>query len=270
MNDAPTSWLKTRKGLRQGDPLSPYLFILVADCLARITEVARSNNLIKGIGPIADCQTIILQYADDTLFFSEPKKSAMQNLRFLWKLFEWAAGLKINTNKTELYYLGPNRSRANRLANILGCRVGSLPFRYLGLPLHIKSLRREDWVPIVRRVEARIEGWKAKLLSYGGRLTLVNSVLSNLPLFYFAIFKAPQWVLNRIEALRRSFFWKGCSKISGGSCLIGWRSICKSKKEGGLGIKEMEAMNMALLSKWWWRFFTEPQLLWRRLIKALY
>ncbi|OAY63223.1 putative ribonuclease H protein, partial [Ananas comosus] len=96
--------------------------------------------------------------------------------------------------------------------------------------------------------KARIEGWKAKLLSHGGRLVLVNSVLSNISLFYFAIFKAPQWVLKRIEALRRSFFWKGCSKITGGACLVGWRSICKSKKEGGLGVKDMEAMNTALLT----------------------
>ncbi|OAY82668.1 LINE-1 retrotransposable element ORF2 protein, partial [Ananas comosus] len=219
-----------------GDPLSPYLFILVADCLARITEAATKNNLIQGIGPSANCQTVLLQYADDTLFFSEPKKGAMRNLLFIWKIFEWASGLKINTNKTELVYFGPNVSRASRLADILGCRVGKLPFRYLGLTLHTRTLRKEDWVPIINRMQARIEGWKAKLLSHGGRLTLVNSVLSNLPLFYFSIFKAPQWVLNRIEGLRRAFFWKG----------------------------NMEATNTALLTKWWWRFFKEPNQLWGR------
>ncbi|XP_020084915.1 uncharacterized protein LOC109707794 [Ananas comosus] len=235
-----------------------------------ITEAARGNNLIQGIGPTVECQTTILQYADDTLFFSEPKKSAMSNLLFLWKLFEWASGLKINTNKTELYYLGTNENRAKRLADILGCGVGKLPFRYLGLPLHISPLRKKDWAPIINRIEMRIEGWKAKLLSHGGRVILVNSVLSNLPLFYFAIFKASQWVLNRIEALRRAFFWKGCSNISGGSCLVSWKIICKSKREGGLGIKDMEAMNKALLTKWWWRFFNERHLLWRRLVTALY
>ncbi|OAY74298.1 putative ribonuclease H protein [Ananas comosus] len=132
----------------------------------------------------------------------------MRNLLLIWKLFEWASGLKINMNKTELIYLCHNASRATRLADILGCRVGKLPFRYLGMTLHTKSLRKEDWAPLVNRIEARIEGWKAKLLSYGGRSVLINSVLSNLPLFYFAIFKAPKWVLNRIETLRRAFFWK--------------------------------------------------------------
>ncbi|OAY63461.1 putative ribonuclease H protein [Ananas comosus] len=182
--------------------------------------------------------------------------------QYFWETtFEWVSGLKINMNKTELYYLGTNANRAKRLTDILGCRVGNLPFRYLGLPLHIKHLRKEDWAPIISSIEMRIQGLKAKLLSHGGRIILVNSVLSNLPLFYFAIFKAPQWVLNRIESLRRAFFWKEGSKISGGSCLVGWKTICKSKREGNLGIKDMETMNKALLTKWWWHFFNERHLL---------
>lgn len=139
-----TNWLKVRKGLRQGDPQSPYLFLLVANCLTRLTETARRNNLIRGSGPSDDCQTTIIQYADDTLFFCEPRKQGMHNLRFIWKLYEWAAGLRINMDKSELYYSGPHSHKANRLANILGCKVGTLPFRYLGLPLYNKQLRKED------------------------------------------------------------------------------------------------------------------------------
>lgn len=220
MNDSPTSWIKVRKGLRQGDPLSPYLFLLVVNCLARLTENARTNNLIHGIGPSTNCQTTLIQFADDTIFFYEPRKYIMQNLQFIWKIFEWACGLRINKDKSELYYLGTNPRKGDRLANIIGCRVGNLPFRYLGLPLYNKHLRKEDWAIIINRIETRIDGWKAKLLSYGGRLTLVNSVLTNLPLFYLSIFKAPQWVLHRIEALRRAFFWKGSHKITGGACLV--------------------------------------------------
>lgn len=144
----------------------------------------------------------------------------MRNLLFLWKIFEWVSSLKINKNKMELYYLGSNPRKADRLANIFGCRAGNLPFRYLGLPLYNKLLRKEDWALVINRIEARIERWMAKLLSQGGRLILVNSVPTNLPLFYLSIFKAPHWVLHRIEALRRAFFWKGCSKIFDGACLI--------------------------------------------------
>lgn len=124
----------------------------------------------------------------------------MHNLRFIWKLYEWAAGLRINMDKSELYYLGPHPHKANSLANILGCKVGTLPFRYLGLPLYNKQLRKEDWAPVIDRIDLRIQGWQTKLLSQGGRLTIVNSILTNLLLFFLSIFKAPQWVLHRVEA----------------------------------------------------------------------
>ncbi|XP_020110396.1 uncharacterized protein LOC109725565 [Ananas comosus] len=78
VNDVPTPWLKPRRGLRQGDPLSPYLFLLVADCLARLTETARRNNQLQGIEPSDDCQTVLIQYVDDTIFFCEPRKRFMQ------------------------------------------------------------------------------------------------------------------------------------------------------------------------------------------------
>ncbi len=73
-----------------------------------------------------------------------------------------------------------------------GCKVGCLPIRYLGLPLMVGHLRKEDWWPIISRVEKRLEGWQAKLLSMGGRLILVNSVLENIPVYYLSIFKAPK------------------------------------------------------------------------------
>lgn len=206
VNDTPTKWFKTWKGLRQGDPLSPYLFLLVADCLARLTDSARMSNLFRGIGPSPECQTALIQFAVDTIFFCEPRNRNMRNLRFLWKIFEWASGLKINMDKSELYYVGCSSDKAIRLANILGCAVGTLPFRYLGLPLYHKLLRKKDWSIVINRINTKIEGWTAKLLSQGGRLTLVNSVLTSLPFLYLSIFKAPQWVLQRIEALRRAFF----------------------------------------------------------------
>ncbi|OAY66623.1 putative ribonuclease H protein [Ananas comosus] len=117
-------------------------------------------------------------------------------------------------DKSDLYYLGPRPCKGDRLARILGCKADNLPFCYLGIPLHNKQIRKEDWVSVINRIETRINGWKARLLSQGGRLILVNSVLTSLPLFYLFTFKAPHWVLHRIESLRRAFFWKGGSQGS--------------------------------------------------------
>ncbi len=145
-------------------------------------------------------------------FFCEARKTQLRNLRFIWQLFEWASGLKVNKEKTELFYTGRSAHKGSLLANILVCKVETFPTKYLGLPLSGKSFGKEDWRGVIDRIHIRIEGWQAKLLSRGGRLTLVNAVLTNIPLYAFSIFKAPMWVTKRIEALRRDFFWTGLSR----------------------------------------------------------
>ncbi len=99
---------------------------------------------------------------------------------------------------------------------------------------------------------------------------MVNSVLANLPLYFFSIFKAPLWVTRRIDTLRRAFFWNGGSAVLGGHCLVQWKIVCRNRKDGGLGVLDLQAMNLALLSKWWWRFFSDTSSQWGRLVKCLY
>ncbi len=250
--------------------LSPFLFILVAEGLTRITERAVHNGLLKGVGPTPASKVSIIQYADNTLFFCGAKRRQISNLLFIWNLFEWASGMKVNRQKTELFYLGRHARRGGTLADILGCKLGSLPTVYLGLPLSDKQLRKDDWGQVIGKFEKRIEGWQAKLLSQGGRLVLVNSVLSNLPLYYLSMFRAPKWVVRRLEALRRAFFWKGATAVGGGQCLVNWKTVCRSTEEGGLGVLNLENMNVALLAKWWWRFLSEKSLLWGAFLKGVY
>ncbi len=270
VNGSATKWIKTTRGLRQGDPLPPYLFLLVAEALARMTARVAGNGLLSPVGPNDRSKVSIIQYVDDTFFFCAAKKKLIRNLLFVWQLFEWASGLKVNRSKTELYYTGPHARRGERLADALGCKVGALPIQYLGLPLRVGSLRKDDWRPIISRVEKRLERWQAKLLSQGGQLFLVNSVLANIPLYFLSVFKAPKWVLKRIESLRRAFFWTGHDKAREGQCLVAWKTVCKSKKQGGLGVLDLEGMNLALLAKWWWRLLSANNALWGNLILNLY
>ncbi len=201
VNGVPTKWIKTKRGLRQGDPLSSYLFLIVAEGLARMTDKAVLNRLLSRVGPVEAAKVFLIQYADDMIFFCEAKKRQVMNLLFVWQVFEWAPGLKINRNKTELFYTGAQADMGERLAVVLGCKLGSLPIRYLGLPLTIGQLRKEDWWTVVEKIEKRIEGWQAKLLSQGGRLILVNSVLSNILLYYLSVFKAPVRCDSKSESL---------------------------------------------------------------------
>lgn len=138
--------------------------------------------------------------------------------------------MKVNKEKSELFYTGQVEGKARSLADLLECSVGTLPTKYLGIPLSSRAPSKADWLGVIHKIQSRIDEWHAKLLSRGGRLVLVNAVLTNLRLYYFSIFKTPKWVIKRIEAIRRDFFWKGGTHSSGKGSLIAWKNVCISKK----------------------------------------
>ena len=125
------------------------------------------------------------------------------------------------------------------------------------------------WNPVGERVETKFSTWKANYLSIGGRVTLIKSVLSNLPVYYFSMFRCPTTIIKRLERLQREFLWHGASphkKLH----LVNWESICKSKEEGGLGVRPIKKMNQALLGKWLWRIRDGSQGLWRQVLERKY
>ncbi len=122
------------RGVRQGDQLSSYLFLIVAEGLTRLADEAVRNKLIRGLGPSEECRVSLIQYADDTIFFCEARKKQLRKLTFIWNLFEWTSGLKVIKEKTKLFYTGCSENKGIRLAKILDCKVGTFPTKYLGLP----------------------------------------------------------------------------------------------------------------------------------------
>ncbi|WRX10498.1 Reverse transcriptase zinc-binding domain - like 2 [Theobroma cacao] len=124
------------------------------------------------------------------------------------------------------------------------------------------------WQPIVDKFNAKLATWKGQFLSMGGRLTLINSVLSSLPLYYLSIMQLPSAVKKKLESIQRNFLWAGNGekkKIH----FVNWTTVCKPKSQGGLGILDLELKNRALLSKWLWRYANEPDYLWRIVVAAI-
>ena len=169
-------------------------------------------------------------------------------------------GLKVNTLKNEMVPIGevPN---VHVLAEILGCRIGSLPMTYLGMPLGASHKSPTIWNLILEKIECKLVGWKKMYLSKGGRLTLLESTLSSLPTYYLSLFTIPTHVANKIERLQRDFLW-GDSKTH----LVGWDKVCAPLENGGLGVRKLITFNKALLGKWLWRFGIEETRLWRRVV----
>ncbi|XP_071694260.1 uncharacterized protein [Rutidosis leptorrhynchoides] len=270
VNGSPTREFKLKRGVRQGDPLSPFLFILAAEGLNLITKSAVCNNMFRGVEIGTDkIQISHLQYANDTIFFGEWSENNLRNLMKLLKCFELTLGLKVNYNKSNLYGVGVENMVIESMARLYKCKVGSFPFIYLGLSVGGKMNKLENWNSVIDKFTKQLSDWKARTMSFGGRLTLVKSVLKSLPLYYFSPFREPPCVLKKLEYVRHSFFWGGTGK-SHKIAWVKWDETLLPFENGGLNIGSLKCKNLALIGKWWWRFKSETTSLWVKVISSIY
>ncbi|GJZ63745.1 putative RNA-directed DNA polymerase, eukaryota, reverse transcriptase zinc-binding domain protein, partial [Tanacetum coccineum] len=250
INGSPSKEFKMERGLRQGDPLSPYLFLLVVEALqVTILEACRKRVYNEVSLEYSRTNISLLQYADDALFFGEWSRLNAYNLIRVLKCFEKALGLKDNIDKSRLYGVGVSRMDVEAVASSFGCEYGSLPFIYLGLPVGSKMNRVAGWNVIVKRIKERLSSWKAKTLSIGGRLTLIRSILGSLPIFYLSLFKAPMKIINLLESIRSILFW-GFKDSQRRISWVKWKLVLLDKETGGLGVGCLHSKNLGLLGKW--------------------
>lgn len=191
-------------------------------------------------------------------------------MKFILYLFEGASGLSINFTKSYLYSTNYGFQPSAISASILNCARDCLPLTYLGVPISGRRPKREDWKKLTSLVRTKLLSWKATYLSLGGRLTLLNSVLSSIPTYWMSVFKLPSWVIKEIDKVRRDFLWKGPDLGSKGFRLVAWDRICRPRSMGGWGILNLHSFNNALLAKWWWKIFTGQQGCWSKIIRLNY
>lgn len=269
VNDNVGKNFRTCKGLRQGDPMSPILFNIVADMLAILIERAKADGQIRGVIPhLVDDGLSILQYADDTIIFLEHDFEQAKNMKAILCVFEHLSGLKINFHRSEIFCFGGAKEMEDQYRQLFGCNSGSFPFKYLGIPIHYRKLRNSDWKCVEDRFQRKLSTWKGKNNSYGGRLVLLNSVLSSLPMFMLSFFEIPRGVLQRLDYYRSSFFWSSDSQKKKYR-LTKWDYICRPKDQGGLGVLNLDIMNRCLLSKWLFKLLNGDGL-WQNLLRNKY
>ncbi|KAJ9557995.1 hypothetical protein OSB04_012609 [Centaurea solstitialis] len=197
VNGSPTKEFPMKRGLRQGDPLAPFLFLIVAECLNILMRNAGEKGLIEGIQIGREgCSISHLQYADDVIMFGSWSVANFKNVLKVLECFYKLSGLKINVAKSKLFGVGVPEELVTRWARSAGCGFGKLPFLYLGLSVGASMKRLDHWKPVMDKIKKRLDTWKSRFVSSGGRLTLVKSVLGSLPLYYFSLFRAPRGVLN--------------------------------------------------------------------------
>jgi hypothetical protein len=270
VNGSPTEEINIQCGLKQGDPLAPFLFLLVAEGLGgfmrKAVDLHRFHGFHVGRGGVVISH---LQYADDTLCIGEATVENLWCLKAILRGFELVSGLKVNFWKSSI--LGVNVSdNFMCLASVfLNCRIGGVPFKYLGLPVGASIRREATWEPLVASLRKRLGGWENRFISLGGRITLLNSVLNAIPIFYLSYIKIPRGVWKKTRRLQRKFLWGGRGgrkKLS----WVKWDAVCQPKRLGGLGVKDIRAVNISLLAKWRWRLLNDDKALWKEVIRSKY
>ena len=272
VNGSPAGFFGSSRGLRQGDPLSPLLFLLIMEILSKMLKKMVEGGFITGFkvggNSIEEVNISHLLYADDTMVMCNADPEQLMYVRLVLTGFEAVTGLKVNMAKSEMVPVG-EVGNLQVLADILCCRIGELPMTYLGMPLGSNFKSLSIWNPIIEKMEKRLAGWQRLYLSKGGRITLVKSTLSSLPTYYMSLFTIPVSVAKRLEQIQRNFLWGGMGEENKPS-LVRWDTVCSPIDKGGLGIRKLVPFNRALLGKWLWRFGREENRLWRQVMAARY
>ncbi|XP_042489025.1 uncharacterized protein LOC122069149 [Macadamia integrifolia] len=224
------------RGLRQGDPISPLLFIIVEEVLCRglsdLVSKKRSKALNRPRGVVTLVHSL---FTDDIFSFSNASSRYVKNLQSFLSRYEDLSGQKINIDKSKLF-LGPlNVRRKLAIIDILKIPVCNFPTRYLGVAIFKGRIKKEALIPILDKVKSQLAGWKGNLLSMAGRVELVRSVISGMSNHSFAVY---------------------------------WRL----KEEGGLGLRRLRDMSKASLCSLAWRVkhkeSTAYKFLWASFLKG--
>lgn len=256
------SFLPSR-GIRQGDPLSPYFFIL---CMKVLGALITKKCDAKLWDPIKASKGGLAFSHLFFLYAKADRKNCMA-IRNALDSFCSLSGQKVSNTKSKAFF-APNVSAESRaeLCEILGFKSTPMLGKYLGFPIKHSGMH-QDFGFVIERIQKRLTGWKANLLSFAGRLVLTQSVITTVPDYVMQCVAFPAKVLSNVDKLSRNFLW---GLIKKKFHLVSWQNITKSKLEGGLGIHATKPKNIALLAKLNGWLKTETSLLWSRVLNHKY
>ncbi|KAL9659064.1 hypothetical protein QQ045_018630 [Rhodiola kirilowii] len=251
VNGEMIDFFQGKRGLRQGDPLSPFLFTIAMECLSRMMK--RLNKSI-GFYYHPKCHHIKLShiiFVDDLILFSSGRYSAISAIKEVVNEFLNCSGLSINFQKSHLFTGGMTDGKVAWVEDVICTNASPLPVRYLGLPLTSRSLSRKDCDILTERTTARLNSWSNRFLSRAGRRVLVSAVLQAMVYFWVHVCILPKSVIQVVNSICARFLWRGTCDKKGGH-LAKWDEVCREKEEGGLGLKNSETMSYAMVINQMW------------------
>lgn len=263
VNGSPNGFFKTSRGIRQGDPLSPYLFSVAMEGLT----VALNEGLLArrwdSYNLHSSATVSHLFFADDILIFIKANDKSIRGLKCILSKFGKQSGLNVSTSKSQLF-LAKSVHNREELATLSGISVGFLPIRYLGIPLSTNAKRLTHYTPLLEKIRGKIASWNNVSLSYGSRLELCKTILQSYLYYWSASLPIPKTIILAIDRMFKNFIW-GNSKTR-----VKWDMVCLPKKEGGLGLRRVTDICQASYLKMAWRLHSDGGNPWSAWMKARY
>jgi hypothetical protein len=233
---------------------------MAMEILSLLLEEAATNPQF-GFHP--KCHSLKLThlcFADDLLIFSAASMNSIQLIKKVLYEFEDLSGLKANPAKSLVFCAGISDRDKGAVLDLLHMSEGTLPVRYLGVPLITKRLSAVERDILVAKIVVRIESWLVKNLTFAGRLQLITSVLCSFQVFWSRVFILPKKVVKLLEQKLNRFLW--CGEDTKAKAKVAWDKVCVPKKEGGLGIKKLDFWNQASMLYHVWVLFARSGSLW--------
>lgn len=229
--------------------------------LAKKLDIAA---LDQRIGYHASCHKLNLThlcFADDLLVFADGHKRSMEGILEVFKEFAEVSGLNISLEKSTLYMAGVSHLNKEVILDQFPFDTGTLPVRYLGLPLLTKRMMVNDYTPLLEKMRTRISFWTARHLSFAGRLQLISSAIHSLTNFWISAFCLPKGCIKEIDKVCSALLWSG-PVLNPKKAKVSWQDVFKPKEEGDLGLRSITEANKVSCLKLIWRLLSSHSSLW--------
>ncbi|KAL6566692.1 hypothetical protein OROMI_015096 [Orobanche minor] len=271
INGQPGTIFHPTRGLRQGDHLSPYLFIFCTEAFTALIQKSEYAGNLHGVKVCRGAPSVShLLFADDSIIFGRANEKEIRKVSGILRDYEKASGQLINLSKSEISFSrGISSQHGETLAKMLGVNRVEKHAIYLGLPAGVGRSKKEIFASILSRVEKKLKNWKAKFLSAAGRIVLIKAVAQAIPTYTMGCFLLPQSVCQKINSLMMNFWWgqRGEEKRLS---WCAWEKLCLNKRDGGMGFRDITSFNQAMLAKQGWRLIQNDSSLLAQILKARY